>query len=55
MKVVGFTGLSAEARGLGEATDAIIACTSSATPRIQEAHGFAVHAVCELVRVLSLA
>jgi D-sedoheptulose 7-phosphate isomerase len=55
MKVAGFAGLSTEARGLGELTDVIVRCTSSATPRIQEAHGFAVHAVCELVRILSLA
>jgi len=55
MNVVGFIGSGAEAGSLGELADVIVCCTSCATPRIQEAHGFAVHAVCELVRTLSLA
>lgn len=55
MKVVGFTGSGAEAAGLGRIADVNVSCASSETPRIQEAHGFAVHVVCELVRSLSLA
>ena len=55
MKVVGFTGSGAEAGSLGELADVIVRCASGETPRIQEAHGFAVHAVCELVRALSRA
>ena len=55
MKVVGFIGSGSEAGGLGELADVIICCASGETPRIQEAHGFALHAVCELVRTLSRA
>lgn len=55
VQVVGFAGLSSEARGLGELADVLVCCASCATPRIQEAHGFAVHAVCELVRTMGLA
>lgn len=53
MQVVGFTGSGAEAGTLGELADVTVSCSSRQTPRIQEAHGFAVHAVCELVRTLS--
>jgi D-sedoheptulose 7-phosphate isomerase len=55
MQVVGFTGSGAAAGSLGELADVAVSCASSETPRIQEAHGFAVHAVCELVRALSRA
>ena len=55
MKVVGCTGCGAEAGSLGELADVTVSCASCETPRIQEAHGFAVHAVCELVRTLSRA
>lgn len=55
IKVVGFIGSRAEAGSLGSIADVTVSCASCETPRIQEAHGFAVHAVCELVRTLSLA
>jgi D-sedoheptulose 7-phosphate isomerase len=55
MRVVGFIGSGAEAGGLSELADVVVCCDACATPRIQEAHGFAVHAVCELVRTLRLA
>ncbi len=53
MKVIGFIGSGTEAAPLSGLADVLVCCDSRATPRIQEAHGFAVHVVCELVRSLS--
>jgi D-sedoheptulose 7-phosphate isomerase len=52
MDVIAFTGPdAAELRGLGAT---VVSCAARETPRIQEAHGFAVHALCELVRAMLL-
>lgn len=53
--VAAFVGSADAAEELGGLSDVMVCCSSGSTPRIQEAHGFAVHAVCELVRTLNTA
>ena len=53
--VAAFVGAPGAAEELGGLTDVLVCCSSESTPRIQEAHGFAVHAVCDLVRALNSA
>lgn len=54
MSVVALTGAHQTGNTLGEVADILIACECNQTPRIQEAHTFAIHAICELVRHLRL-
>ena len=53
MAVAGFVGSGAQVEGAGGLFDVAVVSASTETPRIQEAHGFALHALCELVRCLN--
>ena len=55
LRVVAFVGPADAATELGGCADVMVHCHCGSTPRTQEAHGFAVHAVCELVRTLTSA
>ncbi len=53
--VVALVGSAEAAEELGALSDVMVCGGPGSTPRIQEAHGFALHAVCELVSTLSTA
>ena len=50
-----FVGSPDAAEELGALSDVMVSGGPGSTPRIQEAHGFALHAVCELVSTLNTA
>jgi len=52
MRVVGLIGANRGPDTLAAFADVFLASDSDQTPRIQEAHGFAVHAICDFVRRL---
>lgn len=53
--VAAFVGSPDAAEELGALSDVMVSGGPGSTPRIQEAHGFALHAVCELVSTLNTA